>query len=724
MQTQNQGTAAQPEISEAQLEAAIAKLDDVIGKSQDYLLSLQTEEGYWWAELESNVTITAEAVLLHKIWGTDATRPLHKVENYLRRQQREHGGWELFYGDGGELSTTVEAYMGLRLLGVPASDPALQKAKQFILDRGGISKTRIFTKFHLALIGCYDWQGLPSLPAWIMLLPNSFPIYEMSSWARGSTVPLLIVFDKKPVYSINPTINLDELYVEGRANAKFELPRKGDWSDVFVWLDGAFKFSESLNLVPFRAEGLQAAEKWVLERQEPTGDWGGIIPAMLNSLLALRALGYDAHDPVVERGLQAVDRFAIEKEDAYWVQPCVSPVWDTALVMRSLADSGLAPDHPALVKGGQWLLDAQILDYGDWAVKNKTGKPGAWAFEFINRFYPDVDDTAVVVMALNQVQMPNEELKQQAIARAVKWIASMQCTPGGWAAFDLNNDANWLNQVPYGDLKAMIDPNTADVTARVLEMMGRLLKEGRGVEESRSLVIGHWSSKNDGQVTDDEGQLALSTPPHPYSLLSRTRIDRALEYLRREQEPEGCWFGRWGVNYIYGTSGVLSALALVAPDTHKREIERGAKWLVSCQNKDGGWGETCFSYNDRAHMGKGDSTASQTAWAVGGLLSAGEALGKFELDAINRGVAFLVNSQQNDGTWDEDYFTGTGFPCHFYLKYHLYYQNFPLMTLGRYRSLLGSQQALSLPLDLKLKDAEVVDAEVKNKHVAEAKYEP
>lgn len=671
-----QGTAAQPEVSEAELEDAIAKLDDAIGKSQDYLLSLQTEAGYWWAELESNVTITAEAVLLHKIWGTDTTRPLHKVENYLRRQQREHGGWELFYGDGGEISTTVEAYMGLRLLGVPASDPALQKAKQFILDRGGISKTRIFTKFHLALIGCYDWQGLPSLPAWIMLLPYSFPIYEMSSWARGSTVPLLIVFDKKPVYVIDPAINLDELYVEGRANAKFELPRKGDWSDLFVWLDGAFKFSESLNLVPFRAEGLQAAEKWILERQEPTGDWGGIIPAMLNSLLALRALGYDAHDPIVERGLQAVDRFAIEKEDAYWVQPCVSPVWDTALVMRSLADSGLAPDHPALVKGGQWLLDAQILDYGDWAVKNKTGKPGAWAFEFINRFYPDVDDTAVVVMALNQVQLPNEELKQQAIARAVNWIASMQCTPGGWAAFDLNNDADWLNQVPYGDLKAMIDPNTADVTARVLEMMGRLGHEGIQLTES----------------------------------LHANALNRALDYLRREQEPEGSWFGRWGVNYIYGTSGVLSALALVAPDTHKREIDRGAAWLVSCQNKDGGWGETCFSYSDRSHMGKGDSTASQTAWAVGGLLSAGEALGKFELDAINKGIAFLVNSQQNDGTWDEDYFTGTGFPCHFYLKYHLYYQNFPLMTLGRYRSLLGNQQALSIPLELKVKEPQFVDA--------------
>jgi len=676
---QTQDNVAQP-IAASRVADALDRLDEVIGKSQDYLLSLQDPAGYWWAELESNVTITAEVVLLHKIWGTEKNRPLPKAETYLRRQQREHGGWELFYGDGGELSTTVEAYMALRLLGVPATDPALQKAKQFILDRGGISKTRIFTKFHLALIGCYDWQGLPSLPPWIMLLPNSFPIYEMSSWARGSTVPLLIVFDQKPVYLVEPAITLDELYVEGRANARFELPRQGDWSDVFVWLDHAFKLSESLNFIPFRAEGIRAAAKWVLERQEATGDWGGIIPAMLNSLLALRALGYEAHDPIVERGLQAVDRFAIEQEDAYWVQPCVSPVWDTALVMRSLVDAGLSPDHPALVKGGQWLLEAQILDYGDWAVKNKAGKPGAWAFEFINRFYPDVDDTAVVVMALNAIQMPNEELKQQAIARAVQWIASMQCSPGGWAAFDLDNNADWLNQVSYGDLKAMIDPNTADVTARVLEMMGRL-----------------------GQKQTAEGR-----HQNLASLLAPARIDRALAYLRREQEPEGCWFGRWGVNYIYGTSGVLSALALIAPDTHRREIERGAAWLVTCQNRDGGWGETCFSYNNRAYMGQGDSTASQTAWAVSGLLSAGEALGQFELDAISRGVAYLVNTQQEDGTWDEDYFTGTGFPCHFYLKYHLYYQNFPLMALGRYRSLLGQQQALTIPLTLKDREVETI----------------
>ncbi len=676
MQTQEQGAINSPEVSRAQVEDAIAR-------SQNYLLSLQYPEGHWWAELESNVTITAEVVLLHKLWGTDKTRPMHKVEVYLRSQQREHGGWELFYGDGGELSTSVEAYMALRLLGVPANDPALEKARSFILKRGGISKTRIFTKFHLGLIGCYDWRGLPSIPSWVMLLPDAFPvnIYELSSWARGSTVPLLIVFDRKPVYITDPAINLDELYAEGRSNVRFELPRQGDWTDLFVHLDSAFKLAENLNLVPFRQEGIDAAEKWVLERQEVTGDWGGIIPAMLNSLLALRALDYDVADPIVDRGLKAVDNFALETDEHYWIQPCISPVWDTALVMRSLVDSGLAPDHPALVRGGEWLLEKQIFDYGDWAVKNRNGKPGAWAFEFDNRFYPDVDDSAVVVMALCAVQLPNEPLKQAAIARAVDWIATMQCTPGGWAAFDINNDQDWLNAIPYGDLKAMIDPNTADVTARVLEMVGKL--EG----SQRSAVSGQPSASTQSLELKTQN-LELKThysPPTPHSLLPTPALDRALSYLRAEQEPEGCWFGRWGVNYIYGTSGVLAALSLVAPKTHQREIERGARWLAGCQNADGGWGETCFSYNDPSLKGQGDSTASQTAWALLGLMAAGDAVGTYAMEAIDRGIQYLLQTQRPDGTWDEDYFTGTGFPCHFYLKYHLYQQHFSLTAIGRYR---------------------------------------
>ncbi|VEP14255.1 Squalene--hopene cyclase [Hyella patelloides LEGE 07179] len=621
------------------------KVEQAIAASQKYLLSIQYPDGYWWAELQANVTITSEVLLLHKIWGTDRSLPLEKIEYYLRSQQQDRGGWELFYGDGGELSTSVEAYMALRLLNVPANDPALVKAKKFILQRGGISKTRIFTKFHLALIGCYDWEGIPSIPPWLMLLPEDgiFSIYDLSSWARGSTVPLIIVFDQKPVFVVDPIVNLDELYTEGIDSVKYELPRNDDWTDIFVELDNVFKLAENLRLVPLRQEGLKVAEKWILERQEATGDWGGIIPAMLNSLLALRCLNYDVADPIVERGFAAFDNFAIEKEDSFYMQSCISPVWDTAWCLRALVESGIQPNHPALVRGGKWLLDKQILDYGDWQVKNKTATPGGWAFEFDNRFYPDLDDSAVVVMALNDVVLPNEDVKQKAIARCLNWMTSMQCKSGGWAAFDLNNDKDWLNLLPYSDLKATIDPDTADVTARILEMIG---------------------------------QCHL---PMKYS-----RVKSAISYLLDEQEVDGSWFGRWGVNYIYGTSGVVSGLALMAPEICEDNINRGAKWLVSCQNEDGGWGETCFSYNDPNLKGQGDSTASQTAWALIGILAAVEATGFAATEALKRGVEYLVTTQQDDGSWNEEYFTGTGFPGHFYLKYYMYQQYFPLLALGRY----------------------------------------
>ena len=626
------------------------QVQSAITSSQDYLLSIQYPDGYWWAELESNVTITSEIVLLHKIWGTDGTIPLQKIEHYLRSQQREHGGWELFYGDGGELSVSVEAYMALRLLGVPASDVALVKAKKFILQRGGISKARIFTKFHLAIIGCYQWRGIPSIPPWIMLLPKDgiFSIYDFSSWARGSTVPLMIVFDRKPVFVVEPAINLDELYTEGIDSVRYQLPRNEDWTDIFINLDDGFKLAESLNLVPLRQEGIKAAEKWILKRQEATGDWGGIIPAMLNSMLALRCLNYDVNDPIIQRGFNALDNFAIETQDNYRMQSCISPVWDTAWCIRALVESGIEPNHPALVKGGKWLLEKQILDYGDWHVKNKTATPGGWAFEFENRFYPDLDDSAVVVMALNDIILPNEDAKRKAIARCLDWMASMQCREGGWAAFDLDNDRDWLNLLPYSDLKATIDPNTADVTARVLEMIG---------------------------------QCDLPMKYH--------RVKSAISYLLQEQETDGSWFGRWGVNYIYGTSGAISALSAIAPELGAEQIDRGAKWLVSCQNDDGGWGETCFSYRDPALKGQGDSTASQTAWALIGIIAAVEATGFKTTSALKDGVEYLIQTQKDDGTWNEAYFTGTGFPNHFYIKYHLYQQYFPLLALGKYQKLVA-----------------------------------
>jgi len=663
---------------------SLDSLNHTIEAAQNYLLSIQKAEGYWWADLESNVSITAEAVLFHHIWQTGEGRSLCKVEGYLRSHQADNGSWELFHGDGGSLSVSVEAYMALRLLGVPASDPALLRAKTFILAQGGISQSRIFTKFHLALIGCYKWQGLPSLPPWIMLLEHPFPIniYEMSSWARGSTVPLLIVFDKQPVYPVSFT--LDELYAEGVENVQWTLSENGDWSDVFLWLDKGFKLTEMLGAVPFREEGIRRAQKWILERQEASGDWGGIIPAMLNSMLALRALGYSAADPVMKRGLACLDSFVVETDETYWVQPCVSPVWDTALSLRALADSGFleaseglktseASETPdAVVKAGNWLLEKQILDYGDWSVKNQQGEPGGWAFEFENRFYPDVDDTAVVVMALQDISLPNEPLKTQAIARAVRWISTMQNQDGGWAAFDKDNNQDWLNAIPYGDLKAMIDPSTADVSARVLEMQGYLAK----------------CSPAGSSASSSAGSSAANS-------LSSARIQRGLRYLLKEQEPDGSWFGRWGVNYLYGTSGALSALALLDSVRYKAAIEKGTGWLVRCQNADGGWGETAYSYRDASLKGKGSSTASQSAWALLGLIDAQQAMGgasephqKAIESAVERGVQYLIDTQEESGSWCEIEHTGTGFPEHFYLRYHLYPIVFPLMALGRYRSLV------------------------------------
>jgi len=562
-----------------------AALQAAIGRATDAVFARQHEAGWWWAELQSNVTMTAELLLLHRVWGTFDRVPRAAAERYFRAEQRANGSWELAYGDGGELSVTIEAYLGLRMLDIPATDPALVRAREFILARGGITKSRIFTKMHLALAGAYDWAGLPSLPPWLMMLPDRgpFSIYDLSSWARGSTVPLMIVFDKKPVYG-EPLV-LDELYAEGRANARFALPDVGDdlLARAFNGIDAVLQWMERNDLVPFRKQGLERAERWTVERQEATGDWAGIIPAMLNAMLALRALEYDVNDPVVVRGFAALDGFTIAADGAYRVQPCVSPVWDTAIAMRALVDAGVDPGDERLVRAATWLLDKQIVNrYGDWAVKNRTGKPGGWAFEFENAWYPDVDDSAMVVMALAAVRHPEPDRMRAAIERGAQWIASMQCKPGGWGAFDVDNDKDWLNRIPYGDLKAMIDPNTADVTARVLEMLAR-------------------------------ANLRFEPP----------RFARGLAYLLAEQEPDGAWFGRWGVNYVYGTSGALAALG---PTQGGRAIDRavvrGAVWLKSVQNADGGWGETTASYRDPAQRGIGPSTASQTAWGLIGVLAA------------------------------------------------------------------------------------------------------
>ncbi len=629
----------------------MTRLKVAVRRAQDHLLAQQSLEGFWWAELEANVTLTAEFVMLHTILGTGREGQLQQARRYLLQEQRAHGGWELYFGDGGDLSTSAEAYFALKLAGENADSERMLRAREFILKQGGLTRARVFTKLHLALFGAYPWSGVPLLPPWFFLLPKWFPlnIYEMASWARSSTVPLLIVCDRKPIHKTS--VVADELFTEGGwAKADFR-PRNTEGTFVgacFIGIDRLLKLADRIGLVPFRRRAIEKAEQWIIERQDHSGDWAGIIPAMLNSLLALHVLGYSVDHPYVRRGIEAIDRFGIadsgtehmEEATYFRLQPCISPTWDTALALTALIDSGMSPDHPRLKQAGDWLLTQQIFRYGDWSVKNTRGKPAGWAFEFSNEHYPDVDDTAAVLMALWRLKLDDEQAKGAACRAGVEWLLTMQCRAGGWAAFDIDNTQDLFNRMPYGDLKAMIDPPTADITGRVLEMLAHM--------------------------TD--------TPER-----DRDR-DRAVQFLLSLQETDGCWWGRWGVNYIYGTYLALVGLRSAGISSDREEIRRGVDWLRRVQNEDGGWGETCASYARPELRGQGPGTASQTAWALIGLMATGD----YESKSVLRGVEYLLARQGQDGGWTEPEFTGTGFPGHFYINYHQYRIQFPLTALGRF----------------------------------------
>lgn len=622
----------------------VARLRQAVARSSQYLLSLQADEGYWCAELEADTTLESDYIFyLHLLGQADAER-VAKLARYVRCRQLSDGGWNIYPGGPAELNATVKAFVGLRLAGDSADAPHMAGAAAKIRELGGLESTNSFVRFYLAMAGVIDWNMVPAIPPELMLLPKWLPInvYEMSSWTRGIVVPLMILWAHKPTWHLPVDIGVEALFHDSsRRHAAFAWSDNVlTWRNLFLAVDRGLKWRERLPVKFLRQPSLAAAERWMREHLEHSDGLGAIYPAMMNSVFALMAMGLPPEHPLTSREVDQLARLEITEGDTLRLQPCFPPVWDTCIAMASLEEAGIAPNDSSLVRAADWLLDRQISRTGDWQNKARGVESGGWAFEYRNDFYPDIDDTAFVLMALRRVVHPDPKRLESAIRRGVLWLLGMQNRNGGWGAFDKDNDRKLLTQVPFADHNAMIDPATADVTARVMECLGQL----------------GWQSS------------------HPV-------IRRGYRFLCDDQTGEGAWYGRWGVNYIYGTSGVLRALeagGLVHEDICRRAVE----WLHSVQNPDGGFGETIASYENPSLKGKGESTPSQTAWGLIGLLAASGP----DDPAARRAAEYLLSTQNPDGCWNEELFTGTGFPGVFYLGYHLYRNSFPLYALARYRN--------------------------------------
>src|SRR5262245_679947 len=631
--------------------ATVTDLNSAIARAQARLLAGQAADGSWVGELEADTTITAEYLLLGHLLDRVNREREAKAVNFLRRQQRPDGGFSLFAGGPTNLSATIKAYFAMKMTGVPTDDPAMVRAREQILELGGPVKANVFTKIQLALFGEYDWNGVPAMPVEIMLLPPPFflfNIYEVSYWSRTVIVPLLIIMDRKPVKWLPPALSLDELWPVPRDRASLRFPRMPApfswrnlfWKNLFIAADDALKIWERFSPRPLRKRAIEAARLWLEERMAVSGGLGGIYPAMVNSILALRVLGYPDDHPLIRGQLKEIEALAIETPEEIRYQPCVSPVWDTALAVNALVESGIEPDQPALRRAAEWLLDRQILVPGDWQVKRPYVQPGGWPFQFANDYYPDLDDTGMALMALEKVRGLDADRVRLAKERGLGWFLGMQGQDGGWASFDADNNRIYLNNIPFADHGALLDPSTEDLTGRGLELLG---------------TCGHGPHFEPAQ--------------------------RAIDFVRRTQRHDGPWFGRWGVNYIYGTWSVMRGLQAIGEDLQHEYVQRAVRWLERTQNRDGGWGETCESYDRPELAGRGPSTPSQTAWALLSLLAAGRTRGP----VVERGIQHLIATQREDGTWDDQYWNGTGFPRVFMLKYHLYAQYFPLWALGVYR---------------------------------------
>jgi squalene-hopene/tetraprenyl-beta-curcumene cyclase len=620
---------------------------EAMRRARDHLLALQAPEGWWKGELETNVTMDAEDLMLRHVLGILDPATAGAAAEWIRSRQRADGTWATFHGGPGDLSTTVEAYVALRLAGDPRDAPHLALARRFVLDAGGIERTRVFTRIWLALVGQWSWDDLPALPPEVILLPPSVPlnVYDFACWARQTIVPLTVVAAHRLVRPL--PFSIGELSSRERAAAGAPMgalsAASSGWERWFRRLDRTLKGYERLpGWAPpkafLRRLALRRAERWIIRRQEADGSWGGIQPPWVYSLLALHVLGYPLDHPAMAAGLAGLDRFTIHDERGRRLEACQSPVWDTALAIVALADAGVAPDDPALVRAGGWLLGEEVGVTGDWAVRRPGLAPGGWAFEFANVNYPDVDDTAEVVLALRRVAGLDTTRRERAIDRGIAWAEGMQSRGGGWAAFDADNTSRLCGALPFCDFGEVTDPPSADVTAHAIEMLA-------------------------AEAGAD-----------------RARLRDGLAWLRAEQESGGSWFGRWGANHVYGTGAAVPALVAAGAGPDDPAIARAVSWLERHQNGDGGWGEDLRSYDDPNAIGRGTSTASQTAWALLALLAAGRG----DSEPVRRGIGFLIDTQRPDGTWDEEPFTGTGFPGDFYINYHLYRHTFPLTALGRY----------------------------------------
>jgi squalene-hopene/tetraprenyl-beta-curcumene cyclase len=625
------------------------RLERAIERGADHLLSLQVEPGYWLGELEADSTLESDYIYYLHVLGKADPERIAKLANYVRRKQLADGGWSIYPGGPSELNATCKAYFALKLAGDNPNSARMVQARETVLRLGGLEQSNSYVRFYLAVAGALGWELVPAILPEMMLLPNWFylNIYEMSSWTRGIVIPMAILSALRPDWRLPERAHVDELFRDrARKAAAFDWSDQLiSWRNFFLAADRAMKLYEKLPWKPLRQRALREAKSWLLDHLERSEGLAAIYPAMMNSIFALMALGHGPEDPLTAREIREFARFEIEEDDTIRLQPCVSPVWDTGIAMVALEEAGVAADDPALVKAAEWMLSKQVLGPGDWQVKNKDAAPGGWVFEFRNDFYPDVDDTAFVLMALQRVKFPDPARMEAAVRRGIQWLLSMQNRDGGWAAFDRDNNKGFLCDIPFADHNAMLDPSTADVTARVLECLGRF----------------GWNAN------------------HP-------AIQRALQFLLKDQCEDGSWFGRWGVNYVYGTSGVLRSLETVSL-TAKEYCQRAVRWLRSVQNSDGSFGESLRSYTEPQTKGQGPSTASQTAWGLIGLLAASDAGDP----AIHSAASYLVEQQNSDGSWSENEFTGTGFPCVFYLKYHLYRNSFPLYALARVRN--QTQQA-------------------------------